>query len=337
MSFSADSHYLPVIRLPQPWKTKYELFPASSGPNGRIFQLRLSRDQNNDSAPLAQPLHHETLYFSELITSPQAKLAGEGDNTPWARAARNLVSFVTWDKLVAPTVGQIWTLVYAMTTMRPAEEAFRLSFSGAQKEELLKELSATGLGVPFPNDSTKSAENLQDIVISRAAFWQGAASPFGPRPAWVASPDLNGDLRQPLTDFPARPLQYTVTTDRGPRAVNAQHPVRPPKPARGSTIYSRYIPHLDEFFSMVHLDYTDDTHLGLFNKWQNDPRVAANWKETGTLEQHREYLRKMDEDPHQFAVLAKFDDNYFAYFEVYWGKVCASSSPPNYMSLNVLY
>lgn len=323
MSSSPESHDLPFVRLPEPWKTKYELWQASSGPTGRIFQLRLASEQSKDSVQISQPLHHDTLYFSELIPSPQASLAASGDNTDWGRACRNLVSFVTWDGQSAPTVGQIWTLVYAIVSLKPAEEAFRLSFSGVQKEQLLKELAATGLGTPIPTAPTTqtSSDKVEGITITRAAFWQGAGSPFGPRPAWVAQPGLNNDLRQPLTDYPSHPLQYTVTTDRGDRPVHVQHPIRPAKPARGSTIYSRYIPHLDEFFSMVHLDYQDPTHLGLFNKWQNDPRVAVNWKETGTLDEHREYLRKMDEDPHQFAILAKFNDNYFAYFEVYWGKV----------------
>lgn len=75
---------------------------------------------------------------------------------------------------------------------------------------------------------------------------------------------------------------------------------------------------------MIHLNYQDWVHLGLFNKWQNNPQVTVNWKEMETLEKHHKYLQKMDEDPHQMALLAKFDDNYFAYFEVYWAKVIVS-------------
>ncbi|PGH19369.1 hypothetical protein AJ80_04009 [Polytolypa hystricis UAMH7299] len=321
MATSQTSQDLPLVRLPEPWKTKYELFEASKGPHGRIFQLRFSNNQGSGTVNPPDQLHHDQLYFSELVTSPQSTVPESSDNTAWARACRNLVSFVTWDGQLAPTVGQIWLMVYAILTIKPTEEFFRLSLSGAEKAQLSHEICATGLGARFPNNTeAKESEKLEDVLISRAAFWQGAASPLGPRPAWVAQPDLNCDMRRPLSDYPVFPLQYTVTSDFSARPVNAQHPIRPAKPARGSMIYSRYIPHLDEFFSMVHLDYRDKTHLELFNKWQNDPRVAANWNEAGTLEQHREYLRKIDEDPHQIAILTKFDDTYFAYMEVYWGK-----------------
>lgn len=93
-------------------------------------------------------------------------------------------------------------------------------------------------------------------------------------------------------------------------------------------MYSRYIPHLNEFFSVYALDYTNDQHLRLFNTWQNDPRVAKAWNETGTLDQHREHSRKIHEGPHRIAVLAKFNDIFFSDLELYWAKVSFAFSVP---------
>jgi N5-hydroxy-L-ornithine N5-transacylase len=65
-----------------------------------------------------------------------------------------------------------------------------------------------------------------------------------------------------------------MTTQFPGTRVHAQHPIRPAKPAPGAVFYSHYIPHLDEFFSVDVLEYTNDEQLKLFNKSQNDPRVA---------------------------------------------------------------
>ncbi|KZZ90699.1 Acyl-CoA N-acyltransferase [Ascosphaera apis ARSEF 7405] len=317
MATSVELPYLPPVCLPEPWKVRYELSEASSSSDGRIFQLLKSNQQRPDIQEPPAALHNPGLFFSELLTSPQNSLPKDNDNTAWARACRYLVSFATWDGDAAPTAGQIWLVVYALLSLKPTVEHFRFAFTGKGKEQLQRDLLATGLANPYPN--APETEQVGDIVISRVAFWQGAGSPFGPRPAWIAQPDAAAGPR-PSESVPAFPLQYTLTSKFGSRPVHSVHPIRPQKPSRGATFYSRYIPHLDEFFSMVHLDYTNEEHLNLFHKWQNDPRVAVNWQETGTLEEHRKYLKDMDEDPHQFAVLAKFDDNYFAYFEIYWAK-----------------
>lgn len=318
----------PLVRLPEPWKTTYEIRISQHTEPVSLLKLSLSHKQLSDSRLPPEPLHLESLRFSDLISESNVFTPKPDDNSPWARFHQSLISCVSWEEAVVPSTGQIWNLTYSIVTLYPELEDFRLELTGNNNAALTEVLLATGLANPRPNPtrpehSTLSTKNVSQVWISRSAFWQGAASPFGTRPAWVAHPNLFGHLSKVLTSSPAFPCQYTVTFSLEGRPVHAQHPIRPPKPAHGAVIYSRYIPHLDEFFSMVHLDWRDEEHLRLFHEWQNDPRVSAGWNETGTLEQHREYLRKIDEDPHQMAILAKFNDTYFAYFEIYWAKVCA--------------
>ncbi|KAK7936696.1 uncharacterized protein PG986_015134 [Apiospora aurea] len=257
-----------------------------------------------------------SLYFSNLTDPKSSERPPESNNTPWGRARRAPETIFVWDSPAPPNLGQAWLLIYVLFTLRPAMEAFRLTLEGAGQEQLAHQLKAVALAVDHP-----IATGLVDeLVVLRSTFWQGAGSPFGPRSCWLPE-DVHAsssDSGFSTSAYPLAPLQHTMTNDPG--TALTWHPRRPVKPRPGSTIYSRWIPHLREHFSMVALDYTNPEHLRLFHEWQNDPRVSQGWNETGTLEQHREYLRRQHVDPHQITILAKFDDTFFAYFEVYWGK-----------------
>ncbi|KAJ4507191.1 hypothetical protein HRR83_005911 [Exophiala dermatitidis] len=357
-SLSLSSKYLPPVRLPEPWKTTYEIRVVSETADDLpILNLALSETQVSGAILPPEQLHNDSLLFSDL-TAEQGDAAfvpPAGDNSAWARFHQTPISYLSWDdnnNSNNVTVGQIWNLVYALVTLYPEIESFRLDLGGLSSnnetnktntaaasgssvpERLSEALQATGLAKPRPAPSRPEHKQPQSqsvqVWITRSAFWQGAGSPFGTRPVWVAHPDLyshlnhlssNSGASSSLTsNFPPFPHEDTLTFSLAGRPVHASHPIRPPKPSRGSVIYSRYIPHLDEFFSMVHLDYRDPEHLRLFHEWQNDPRVSQGWNETGTLDQHRDYLRRIDEDPHQMAILAKFNDVFFAYFEIYWAK-----------------
>ncbi|KAK8061108.1 acyl-CoA N-acyltransferase [Apiospora hydei] len=289
----------PVLRLPHPYLTSYYLVKASC--NSELSQLEARSTEGNGKL-LPKPLHNPSLYFSNL-TDPKSSERPPG------------TTFV-WDSPAPPNLGQAWLLIYVLFTLRPSMEVFRLTLEGAGREQLAHQLKAVALAVDHP-----IATGLVDeLVVLRSTFWQGAGSPFGPRSCWLPE-DVHAsssDSGFSTSAYPLAPLQHTMTNDPG--TALTWHPRRPVKPRPGSTIYSRWIPHLREHFSMVALDYTNPEHLRLFHEWQNDPRVSQGWNETGTLEQHREYLRRQHVDPHQITILAKFDDTFFAYFEVYWGK-----------------
>ena len=329
-----------VIKLPHPYLTEYTVHKTaspSSSPSGLPFyQLRETASSSHKPTPSALANAH--LAFSEPTDLKSSELPPASNNGAWARARRSPCSIVAWNGDEAPSLAQAWLLLYVLFTLRPGMETVRLELRGRHAATLGQQLTDVLLAVehPLPAREKRVAPTQTDervVLAFRSTFWQGAGSPFGPRPVWCPdeSPSSLSAGGSPLAAYPLTPLQHTVTTvsagdpEDPERCQQAWHPVRPAKPAPGAIVYSRWIPHLRETFSMVSLDWQDAEHLRLFHEWQNDPRVSQGWNQTGTLEEHREYLREIHEDPHQLAVLAKWDDTCFAYFEVYWAKVSLPS------------
>lgn len=97
---------------------------------------------------------------------------------------------------------------------------------------------------------------------------------------------------------------------------SSQHPLRPTAP--NGVLYSRFIPWLGQTLTLEQAD--PDHDLPAFHRWMNSPRVAQFWEEEGSLEQHRAYLQKQQDDPHTLPLIGRFDGQAFGYFEVYWAK-----------------
>ncbi|KUI70489.1 hypothetical protein VM1G_05849 [Cytospora mali] len=312
----------PVLRLPHPYLTPYYITASSSNPTSssstKLYQLTTPANSKDQIRSPPEPLHSDKFSFSEPEDLKSSKRPSQSNNTAWARARRSPSSTLTWDGSTAPTLAQAWLVIYALFTIRPDEEFIRLTLQGQGqgKASLANQLRATMLAADHPPDDAHSdkAQQPEELVILRASFWQGAGSPFGARSVWVPS----DGPETPYATCAVPALTHVMSAEPGP--VLARHPRRAPKPRPGSTIYSRWVPHLGESFSMVALDHADAAHLALFHAWQNDPRVSQGWNLTGSVDQHREYLARMHADPHKFAVLAAFDGVFFAYFELYWAR-----------------
>lgn len=315
----------PAVKLPHPFLTVYKV-------QGTPSKLSLTlHEQPENSTPLPEALHSDDLTFQDPAYPTKENSPPFNDNTPWARARRSPATKFTWNG-TAPSLAQIWNIVHAIFLAYPTFEQFRVSLVGRDASTITTELLATGLAAVHPAPTPKAQAGKSNIlpydetelVILRGAFWQGAASPAGPRPIWAVGSGTSGPMRRPLTQYPPMPERYQLTNRFPQEAVYTRHPSRRPKPHVGSIVYSRYIPEVDQHFSLQVVDWSSDVDVELFNKWQNDPRVAAGWNETGTFDQHREYLRKLHFDPHVLCLFGRFDDTRFSYYELYWSKVCTS-------------
>lgn len=320
----------PAVKLPHPFLTSYRVQCDDSATPAK-FKLAL-HDQPANTAPLPEPLHSDSLTWQDLISRPTEKCPAGNDNSAWARAYRSPQTTFEWPDQQSPTLGQIWNVVHAIYLAHPTIEYFRLALKGSGSDLVRHELLATGLGIEHPKpwrDVPDTGISEGDILILRSSFWQGAASPMGSRPIWVAGDGTQGPVRKPISEYPTMPEHQQFTMKFPEQPIYTLHPTRQPKPHPGSICYSRYIPELDEHFSLEVIDWQNAEHLKLFNTWQNDPRVAKGWNETGTLDEHREYLRKLHFDPHVLCLFGRFNEARFSYYELYWAKVSQpSSSPP---------
>jgi hypothetical protein len=311
----------PLVKLPHPYLTAYKVQLVSSNTPARRA-LHVEEQPANGQAP-TETLHSDSLTWLDLHTAPKEDDPPLNDNSDWARAVRGPQTTFKWTDGTAPTLAQVWNVVHTIYLTYPNAEHFRLTLQGGGKQTLHNELLATGLAIEHPKPwhlPQASISHSNELLILRSSFWQGAASPTGSRPIWVVGDGIDNNLRKPLSSYPLMPENHHFTMKFPNERVYARHPIRRPKPAPNSICYSRYIPEVDQHFSLEVVDWTNPEHLNLFHDWQNSPRVAKGWNETGDLEHHRNYLRNLHYDPHVLCLFGRFDDTRFSYYELYWAK-----------------
>ncbi|SCZ99549.1 BZ3500_MvSof-1268-A1-R1_Chr3-1g06088 [Microbotryum saponariae] len=136
-------------------------------------------------------------------------------------------------------------------------------------------------------------------------------------------------------------FKYACTSNQGAplfpyvvaETAGTVHPLRPTKPVPSSTIYSRHIPHLEQFFSLHVAGPSDlDTLHVNFEAWLNDERVDVFWQEKGSFEQHRKFLADRTSDAHVLPVIGSYlpdttpeghvntSKEPATYSEIYWVK-----------------
>ncbi len=128
----------------------------------------------------------------------------------------------------------------------------------------------------------------------------------------------DGRYRSLQSAFYQSPLLWHQAPFRGfsyHKAAPLTHPLRPLKPE--GWVYRRFIPELQMELGFRTFDLEDD--LQRFHRWMNEPR-AAIWELQGTLAQHADYVRTLEQDPHTYALIGTFNDEPFGYFEVYWAR-----------------
>ncbi|KAJ5490127.1 hypothetical protein N7453_010952 [Penicillium expansum] len=102
---------LPLVRLPETYKTTYEFQVVSTEQKLLKFQL-LRSPRGDEGIPPPKLLDHALLRFTDLAQPNSSSTPDEGNNSPWEGSD-------------TPMVGQIWNVVHAIETLRSEFEIFR--------------------------------------------------------------------------------------------------------------------------------------------------------------------------------------------------------------------
>ncbi|KZV70246.1 hypothetical protein PENSPDRAFT_631875 [Peniophora sp. CONT] len=197
----------------------------------------------------------------------------------------------------------VWASIYALWLQRAETDYLPLSLAAAPNA--LPYLIQTGLAYVPPNDT---AYGGTDVLLLRASFWQGAGA--SPQLSWLRSPVP----ATPLPTFPSVPV-FTRGTN-----VLALHPLRPPKPAPGTKMYSRFIAAVNQTLTFTHINAADPRHFETYCRWQNSDRVNVGWRERGDDEHHRQYLAERLQDRHIMGFMVEWDGELAGYGEMSWVK-----------------
>ncbi|KAF5368095.1 hypothetical protein D9758_004465 [Tetrapyrgos nigripes] len=202
----------------------------------------------------------------------------------------------------------IWSALYTLWIRRTENEVLPIILSSASftnASTILTYLTHTGLAFCPPD-----AQNEFELLFIRAAFWQGAGAPVSKH--WLRT-------MVPHPSISSFPFPFHTSFTRGEHVLTT-HPLRPPKPAPGSVIYSRYIFTLGEQLTFTHIDANNSEHFAAYTKWQNSERVNVGWREKGPDEKHRQYLADRLADPHIMGFIVAWNGEFAGYGEMSWVK-----------------
>jgi hypothetical protein len=118
------------------------------------------------------------------------------------------------------------------------------------------------------------------------------------------------------TAFP-HTISFTRSDDP---PVLTTHPLRPPKPAPGAVLYSRWVHSVKQHLTLTHIDANNPEHFEAYCRWQNSDRVNVGWREKGDEAHHRKYHAGRLADPHIMGFLVAWDGELAGYGEASFNK-----------------
>lgn len=249
--------------------------------------------------------------------------------TPYENKAEHVPKFPLLELLPSDSgtneisIPDLWAIVYTLHTLYHIQETIPIVLSPAILNIVLCNtyLLHSGLARKRHSLSISTVASEPELFLLRATFWQGAG---------ILGYHGRGWLRGESATHGHFPYVQSFTRSS---LVITSHPHRPPKPHQGECVYKKYWPSMGKSLEFTYFDLEEGgdngkvgRHLEAFHRWQNDPRVHKGWGEQGTIEYHREYVKRAMDDPSILPLIMSWDGDLMGYCEIVWLKVSSSHS-----------
>ncbi|KAG2048143.1 hypothetical protein BDR06DRAFT_963100 [Suillus hirtellus] len=162
-------------------------------------------------------------------------------------------------------------------------------------EELHSSLLRSGLG----RTAHAPTASKEEIYLHRATFWQGAGTQGYHYRGWL-----------PSSSFSVAPFPFIPSFTRTLTVISG-HPLRPPKPEPGETLFRRFCPSIGETLEFTYFDLRSGSntseHLDFFHRWHNSERVNKG---------NTAYITEITNDPGVLPVIMSWNGKPMGYAEI---------------------
>lgn len=242
------------------------------------------------------------------VTSPlppfSSPTAEPDDNTLAARSKRFArISFrESSQPLNGPTSSQIWNWLNVFFALWPMQEYVVVLTKGI--EPLVYAYLILNQLAILP--STPSQSSAPELLVSRAAFWQGFGSPTLPFAPWIL-PSASAETVAALASSNTR----TVSS-----------PLAPPfKPSSTSgPLYTRYFPDLSSDLTFRVASSSNPQDVDLITQWHATDRVNNGWRQRLSRDEQVKTIEATEKNPYTIGLIGWWGDEPWGYVELYYAK-----------------
>lgn len=227
---------------------------------------------------------------------------------PITSTHRRWVSF--WGEDNKDKFAQLWTWISVFFATWEEQEHFLLLAESEPDDPItpdsMEYLITSKLAIVTPDMFSQKRPAISNLLVSRAAFWQGFGSPTPYFAPWIL----------PKASLKTRALLQASNTHR--RLLPQTPPYKPSK--SDGPLYSRYFPEWSDWLHFEIVSSSDSADVENLTRWHNSDRVNDGWRQRLPADEQLKTIKATEDNPYTIGLIGKWGDEAWGYVEIYYAK-----------------